>query len=64
MPGFYNRFNLTPSVDLLPYPEAPIQREMIDRHILTLLSEGIDIIDMIYTGAKNNQSPFFHQIDM
>lgn len=63
-PGVYNRYNNTSSTDLLPYPEAPIQREMIDRHILTLLSEGIDIIDMIYDGASKNETPFFHHVDI
>jgi hypothetical protein len=37
---------------------------MIDRHILTLLSEGIDIIDMIYDGASKNETPFFHHVDI
>lgn len=37
---------------------------MIDRHILTLLSHGVDIIDMIYEGEKRGESPFFHHVDI
>lgn len=63
-PGIYKRYNSTPSADIDRYPEAPIEREMIDRHILTLLSQGIHIIDMIYESEKTGESPFFHHVDI
>ena len=63
-PWIYDRYSTTPSEDLDEYPTAPIEREMIDRHILTLLSHGVDIIDMIYEGEKRGESPFFHHVDI
>lgn len=63
-PGTYKRYNATPSADIERYPEAPIQREMIDRHILTLLSQDINIVDMIFDSEKTGESPFFHHVDI
>lgn len=47
-PGIYDRYNNTFSEDLEKYPSAPIEREMIDRQILTLLSHGLDIVELIF----------------
>jgi hypothetical protein len=63
-PWFYDRYNPTPSEELEKYPEAPIERERIDREILTLLSQWVKIIDMIYDDEKKWKSPFFHHVDM
>ncbi len=63
-PWTYNRYNDTPSEDLDLYPESPMEREMIDRYILTLLWQGIDIIGMIYEAEKTGKSPFFHHANL
>jgi energy-coupling factor transporter ATP-binding protein EcfA2 len=63
-PGISKRYNPVPFSELREYPEAPIEREMIDRYILILLSQWVDIIRMIYEDAVSDISPFFHGIDM
>ncbi|MBP9779722.1 ATP-dependent RNA helicase [Candidatus Gracilibacteria bacterium] len=62
-PGISKRYNPVPFSELREYPEAPIEREMIDRYILILLSQGVDIIRMIYEGATMDDSPFFHHLE-
>lgn len=62
-PGEYFRFNFTPSSELLDYPEAPIEKEMIDRHILALLSQWTNIIHLIEEEDMWGKSPFFHSVN-
>lgn len=60
-PGEYFRYNNYPSIELNDYPEAPIEREMIDRYILILLSEGISIIDILqWNTTSHSKKLFFH----
>ncbi len=63
-PGIFKRFNNTPSKDLKAFPEAPLEREMIEREILIFLSQWVDIIRLIYEGDDENRAPFFHSVDI
>jgi HrpA-like RNA helicase len=62
-PGEYFRFNFTPSSKLLEYPEAPIEKEMIDRQILALLAQWTDIVGLVEMQKETWESPFFHSVN-
>ncbi len=63
-PGRYFRFNDTPSTALPDYDETPIERDMIDRYILVLLSLWINILELLEeSDARGEKSPFFHEIN-
>lgn len=63
-PGEYFRYNTFPSVDLDAYPEAPIERETLDRYILILLSEGVSIIDILQGNSSQHSGQlFFHSFN-
>jgi HrpA-like RNA helicase len=55
--------NDTPFGELAPFPEAPIEREMIDRYILQCLAQGIDITQLQKEHRKRKEPLFFHEFD-
>lgn len=62
-PWIYIRTNDTPFDELSEYPEAPIEREMLDNYILILLANGIDIVKCKNTEARGWRKLFFHDFD-
>ena len=59
-PGVYVRANDTSFEELPKYPEAPIEREMLDKYILILLANNIDIVKLYEEEALNDRQLFFH----
>ncbi len=53
----------TPIEELDPYPDAPIEKEMLDRYILICLSDGIDIWKERDTLEAEWKNMFFHDFD-
>ena len=62
-PGEYRRYNENPHDDLPEYPDAPIEREMLDQYILMFLAEGHSIIEMQDDAKSRGENLFFHEID-
>lgn len=62
-PGEYFRFNDDVFDELDRYPEAPMEREMLDRYILILLANGIDIEKLHEEELLNDRQLFFHEFN-
>lgn len=59
----YIRTNETNFDDLRDFPEAPIEKEMLDRYILILLEKWIDIQTYKEEAEKNGDNLFFHNFN-
>lgn len=55
--------NETPFSELREFPEAPLEREMIDRYILLCLAQEIDILELYKQSVKKWEKLFFHNFD-
>ncbi|MDD5376970.1 MAG: helicase-related protein [Candidatus Gracilibacteria bacterium] len=62
-PGVYIRANDTSFDELARYPGAPLEREMLDKYILILLANGIDITKLQEEESGKGQQLFFHNFD-
>jgi ATP-dependent helicase HrpA len=62
-PGEYIRTNDTSFDELPRYPEAPLEREMLDKYILILLVNGIDIVKLQEEESSNGRRLFFHNFN-
>lgn len=62
-PGTYIRVNDTPYEDLPDYPEAPMEKEMLDKYILIMLEHGVDILKMDDEARIEGKQLFFHEFD-
>lgn len=62
-PGIYIRANDTPFEDLPAYPEAPMEREMLEKYLLILLAHGMDIVAMAEEASQRGEQLFFHEFD-
>ena len=65
-PGEYFRYNSISSSELPSYSEAPIEREMLDRYILILLSQGIHLESLLEQERQNqldHDQLFFHKVN-
>jgi HrpA-like RNA helicase len=60
----YIRENSTPYDKLDEYPQAPIEREMIDREVLACLKIWIDIMSEIKNLKKEWKKLFFHDVPL
>lgn len=62
-PWVYSRHSDTPYNELPEYGDAPIEKEMLDQHILMLLAEGYDMRDIIEEAKRKREKPFYHRFD-
>lgn len=62
-PGVYKRLNNYPYAELMDFAEAPMSREMLDRHILLLLSTGINIMQQSKEAEARWEQLFFHKFN-
>lgn len=62
-PGVYIRANDTSFDELAKYPEAPLEREMLDKYILILLANGIDIEKLQEEEVANGRRLFLHDFN-
>lgn len=63
-PWIYSRHSDTPFNELPEYGDAPIEKEMLDQHILMLLAEGYDMRTIIDEAKSRGESPFYHRFDV
>lgn len=61
--GIYVRENFTPFDELDKYPVPPIQRQMLDRYILVLLSQWTDLKTLYRESKIHKKKLFVHDID-
>lgn len=62
-PWIYVRANNTPFEELPKYPEAPLEREMLDKYILILLANGTDIIKLHEEESNKGRRLFLHDFN-